>query len=269
MIEHGTFTEDCLRIHRQFPLVHNITNYVAMNLSANALLAIGASALMSSEPEEMSEIVTTCDALQINLGCLEKRQVEAMVVAARTANALGKPWVLDPVGVGISRLRTETTRMLIARYNPVVIRGNASEIMFLAGADAIPRGVDATTESHLAVEHAVRLAKETGAVVSVSGLVDYITDGTEIFSIFNGSPMMSQVSAMGCTASAITAAFLAVDDIPLYAATNAMALMGIAGERAAAESAGPGSLVANFIDLLAGLDPEEAANSIRYEQISA
>ena len=266
MFQLRTFSEDCALIRRQSPVIHNITNYVAMGISANALLAIGASPIMSSEPDEMVEIVSASDALVINIGCLEKPQVEAMRIAAGAAMTQGKPWVLDPVGVGASSLRRRTCEKLISNYFPTVIRGNASEIMVLAGAEAISRGVDAAEESSLATESAVKLARETGAVVSVSGPVDYITDGNTMVSISNGSPLMPRVTALGCTASAITAAFLAVDRDALQATCGAMALMGTAGETAAACSKGPGSLAVNFIDTLAGCNPAAAAELLRYEE---
>lgn len=259
----GNFTEDCRLIRATAPLIHNITNYVAMEFSANALLAVGASPLMSSEPDEMKEIVSLASATVVNIGCLEKRQIEAMRIAAEAAMGLGKPWVLDPVGAGASELRTRTAMELLERFRPSVVRGNASEIMVLAGAPALPHGVDSSEESRRAVEHARKLAKEFATIVSVSGETDYITDGEELVSICNGSPLMPSVTAMGCTASALTAAFLAVDKDALSAASCAMALMGVAGEKAAAESDGPGSLRSRFIDTLYNLKPEEAEKLIR------
>lgn len=261
-------SEDCVLIREQQPLVHNITNYVAMGISANALLAIGASPLMSSEPLEMEDISKASDALVINLGCLERLQTEAMHKAAQAAAGAGKPWVLDPVGVGVSSLRSETARDMLV-YGPSVIRANASEIMALAGAKFHHCGVDAGDESLAAVGPAVDLAQETGAIISISGPTDYITDGTTVISIFNGSPLMPRVTAMGCTATALTAAFLAVDEDALSAAAAAMALMGTAGETAAASSAGPGSFAVNFIDTLATLEPEAASKLLRYEEKSA
>lgn len=244
-----SFASDCRRIREQSPLILNITNYVAMSSSANALLSIGASPLMSSEEAEMSELVIRSDAVVINIGCLEKPQIEAMMVAARTASLLGRPWVLDPAGVGASRLRTDTVRDLVALH-PTVIRGNASEILCLAGAGASGKGVDSADDSGAAVEAGRKLAAETGAIVSISGPTDYITDGQEVISIAGGSPLMPQVTAMGCVASAITGAFAAVAEDPLSAAAEAMALMAEAGEAAAALASGPGTFASLFIDSL-------------------
>ncbi len=260
-----SFSDDCRNIREQSPIVHNITNYVAMNFSANALLALGASPVMSSEPLEMTEIAAACTSAVINIGCLESLQIKAMEIAASEMYRLSKPWVLDPVGAGLSRLRLDTALDLAKRFHPSVIRGNASEIMALSGEKSAARGVDTAQDSLVAEEAAKRLASATGAVVSVSGKVDLITDGTRCVRILNGSPMMPAVTAMGCTASAVTAAFLAVDGNPLRAASLAMAVMGVAGERAAAVSRGTGSFAVNFIDALSRIDPENDSELIRYE----
>lgn len=269
MLHFGSFAEDCCKIRQTSPVIHNITNYVAMSISANALLAIGASPIMSSEPEEMEEIVAMSSALTINLGCLERKQIEAMRIAAATAVRLDRPWVLDPVGAGASRLRTGTALELITKYSPSVIRGNASEIMSLAGASARNHGVDSAEESRIASVYAVSLARKYNCIVSTSGPTDYITDGKEIISISNGDPIMPAVTAMGCTASAMTASFLAVRDDALEAAASAMALMGLAGEQAAAGCQGPGSFAVKFIDTLACIDPVQAQKNIRYGQEKA
>lgn len=261
----GNFAEDCRLIRRKSPIIHNITNYVAMSLSANALLAIGASPLMSSEPDEMEDIAAVSSALVINLGCLERRQIEAMRLAAAAAERLSKPWVLDPVGAGVSRLRTDTALEWMSRYHPKVVRGNASEIMALAGSAPHSHGVDSAEDSLRAADSADALARKYGTVVSVSGPTDYITNGEQCWKVANGSPLMPVVTAMGCTASAVTAAFLAVDADALSAASCAMALMGLAGETAAARSEGPGSLSMHFIDVLSRLRPEDAYSLIRYE----
>ena len=257
------FTDDCRLIRQTAPLIHNITNYVAMDFSANALLAVGASPLMSSEPAEMEDISAISSVLAINIGCLEQAQIEAMRMAAEAANRSGKPWVLDPVGAGASRLRTGTAMELLDRFRPSVVRGNASEILALCGVPSRSRGVDSKDSGIDALEYAKGLAVKYGTVVSISGAIDYITDGQKVVAISNGSPMMPSVTAMGCTATALTAAFLAVDKDALSAASCAMAFMGVAGETAAARCAGPGSLKVEFIDTLYNLKPEEAEKLIR------
>lgn len=261
----GNFSEDCRLIRQTSPVIHNITNYVAMGFSANVLLALGASPLMSSEPDEMEDISFLSSALVINIGCLEQNSMKAMRIAAEAMSALGKPWVLDPVGAGASRLRTATSLDLIRRFHPSVIRGNASEILALCGLPARPRGVDSVEDSLCALRPAMELAAKYETVVSVSGRVDFITDGREVTGIRNGSPMMQSVTAMGCASSAVTAAFLAVDTDYLNAASCAAALMGVAGEKAASESGGPGTLAIEFLDTLYNLDPDRAAEMIKYE----
>lgn len=233
----------------QNPLILNVTNYVAMNFSANALLAMGASPLMSSEPLEMKELTSLCSALVINIGCLESRQAEAMLIAAKEAEALGKPWVLDPAGVGASRFRAETVHKLICCH-PTIIRGNASEILFLAGMESSAKGVDTGEDSSEAVEAGKKLAMETGAVVSISGPTDFVTDGNEVICITGGSPLAPRVTAMGCVASAVTAAFAAGNGNAMNAAADAMRLMKKAAEAAEGTSNGPGTFAANFIDAL-------------------
>lgn len=246
MTRFDSFAEDCFSIREQAPLVLNITNYVAMDLIANSLLAIGASPLMSSEPLEIAELVALSRAVVINIGCIESGQLEAMKIAASTAHALGRPWILDPAGVGASKFRKESTMNLIHSFHPDIIRGNASEIMTLAGMNVLSKGVDSVCASGDAVEAAKSLALELGLVVSISGEVDYITDGTDVNTVANGTGLMPYVTAMGCTASALTGAFAAVDGNMLSAASNAMALMGVAGEAAAAGRCGAGSAGAFF-----------------------
>ena len=261
----ASFVEDCHNIRQRVPVIHNITNYVAMNFTANALLAAGASPVMSSEPAEIEEITASSDALVINLGCIEERQITAMERAAEVACRLGIPWVIDPVGAGLSGLRSRTALHLIDAFHPSAVRCNASEIISLCGASSSFRGVGSGDEVESAVEYAASFASEHGTVVSVSGARDIITDGQTVVRINNGSEMMPCVTAMGCTATALTGAFLAVDPDFLQAASNAMALMGIAGEKASLMSHGPGSLALNFIDTLYGLNPEEDSKLIRYE----
>ena len=258
-----SFIRDCASVREKSPLVHCITNYVAMSINATALLAIGASPLMSFCPEEMEEIVAISSALVVNIGCLDRQEIEAMKIAARTADYLGKPWVLDPVGAGASRIRTQTALDLIRESHPTVIRGNASEIMCLAGEEITSRGVDSSALSSDAVEGAKALALSSGAIVSVSGPVDYITDGTIVATVENGHPLMARITAMGCTASVVTGAFVAAGEDALLAARNAMALMGVAGERAAARAAGTGSMEMHFIDELSTYDPYDYAKSVK------
>ena len=264
MISTEKFIQDCLLVRSQSPLVHNITNYVAMNFAANALLAVGASPLMSFYPKEMDEIESIASAVTINIGCLDDQLIEAAKAAAAAANKYGKPWVLDPVGAGASAARTNTCKELIA-LRPTIIRGNASEIACLAGACAAPsRGVDSSMSSNDALDAAIALAKASGSVVSMSGATDYITDGTRVEALNNGDPIMSRVTVMGCSATAVTGAFAAVDSDPFTAALNAMAMWGVEGQKAAAISGGAtGTFAVKFMDMLSTYDPKEDALLIR------
>lgn len=256
---------DLNRIKQLHPVIHNVTNFVAMNFSANALAAIGASPLMSSAVEEMEEIVSAADALVVNIGTIDCRQAEAMEIAARTAHRLGKPWVLDPAGVGLSRLRTETAMHLVSEFHPTIIRANASEILFLSGNSTKPHGLDSVLSSSEATQQAKALSSRYGSIVALSGEIDYITDGQRVASIHGGSPLMKQVTAMGCTASALCAAFAAAGDDAFDAACSAMATMALAGEGAAAECEGSGTFAAVFIDHLAGIDPSSLSKVISHE----
>ena len=235
------------------PLVHNITNYVVMNNSANALLAIGASPVMAHWTSEVAEMASIAGAVVLNIGTLDDKWVEAMLVAGKTARQRGIAVVFDPVGAGATTQRTDAAMEIIEQCRPTIIRGNASEIMALVDASVKSKGVDSTTTSDDAVESAKRLAIETGAVVVISGKTDYITNGVELYIVEGGSPIMTSVTGMGCTATALVGAFAAVESDAMVAATAAMAVMSLAGERAAAISVGSGSMQVNFLDELYNL----------------
>ena len=244
-------------VRAKSPLVHNITNYVAMNNSANALLAIGASPVMAHWTDEMEEMTAIAGALVINIGTLDKEWIEGMFAAGRAANRRGVPIVLDPVGAGATSQRTAIALRLIEECKPTVIRGNGSEIMALVNADIKSKGVDSSASSHDALSAAKTLAHNTGAVVVISGATDYITDGTTIHTVEGGDPIMTSVTGLGCTSTALVGAFLAVERDAMVAATSAMAVMSLAGERAASYSKGSGSMQMNFLDELYNLTPEK------------
>ena len=240
-------------VRTQSPLVHNITNYVVMNNSANALLAIGASPVMAHWVSEMEEMTAIAGALVLNIGTLDDKWIDAMVVAGMAALRRGTPIVLDPVGVGATSQRTEAAMKIIEHCRPTIIRGNASEIMALVDASVKSKGVDSSASSDDALESAKRLAVDTGAVVVISGATDYITNGTDVYTVEGGNPIMTSVTGMGCTSTAIVGAFAAVVEDPMVAATAAMAVMSFAGERAAEYSRGNGSMQVNFLDELYNL----------------
>lgn len=247
------------RIRAEAPLVHNITNYVVMNTTANALLAIGASPVMAHAIEEAEAMAGLARALVINIGTLSPPWVEAMHRAAKLAASRGIPIVLDPVGCGATAYRTETAQALIRGAPPTLIRGNASEIRALLHADSPTKGVDSLHTPDQAAADAQALSRSLGCVVTVSGAVDLIVAGGHIARVANGDPMMTRVTGMGCAASALSGACLAVASSPFEAAVEAMAVTGIAGEMAAAEARGPGSFQVHFLDALYRLDDREVA----------
>ena len=257
-IDHVQIAELLTRLRARTPLVHNITNYVVMSLSANVLLAVGASPAMVHAAEEVEAFVAISDALVINIGTLSASWVEGMRRAAARANALGKPWVLDPVGCGATPYRIAVS-VELAALGPKVIRGNASEILCLAGASgAGGKGVDSTADSQDAVHAAITLARRTQASVVVTGATDYATDGERVIAIESGDPLMTRSTGLGCALSATTAAFCAVAP-PLEASAAALAVYGAAGKLAAARCKGPGHLPAELCDALYALDAEALA----------
>ncbi len=258
-----TLIEDLRLVREKSPLVHNITNYVAMNNTANALLAIGASPVMAHAIEEVRDMVDIANVLVLNIGTLSEKWVDAMLIAGDAANVRGIPVVFDPVGAGATPYRNKVAASIIKICKPSVIRGNASEIMSLAKENTATKGVDSTTSSNSAIFAAQRLALETGAIVVISGAEDFITDGKAVQSVKNGSPLMSKVTGMGCTATSIIGAFAAVNTNYLMAATHAMAIMGVAGELAAKKSEGPGTLQLYFLDALYTLTAETLSERVR------
>jgi hydroxyethylthiazole kinase len=250
-------------IRRRRPLVHNITNAVVMNSTANGLLAIGASPIMAHAPEEVAEIVAIAQSLVINIGTITRSQAEAMDIAASAAATHGKPWVLDPVGVGATALRRSTGERLV-RGRPSVIRGNASEIGTLAGDPPGGRGVDASSGATFAGHDAARrLARQSGCVVAVTGVVDLVTDGTRDSLVHNGHPILARITGTGCLASALVGAALGAGAPAFEAAVAALVVLGIAGENAAQGEAGPGTAQVRLFDLLASLAPAEIADGQR------
>ena len=225
-----------------------------MEVVANCLLALGASPAMVQAEEEVDDFLNLAQALVVNIGTLSSGQLAAMRRAAARATALRRPWVLDPVGAGATPWRTGGAAGLI-ELQPTVIRGNASEILALAGAASGPtRGVDSSHATDEAVDAAAHLARSTGAVVAVTGEIDRITDGERRRKVSNGDARMTRVTALGCAASAVIGAFLTAQPDPVVAAAEGLAVFGLAGERAAARAAGPGSLRWRIVDELALLD---------------
>lgn len=257
--------KDVEAIRDQAPLVHNITNYVVTNTTANALLAIGASPAMTHFTREMYELVPISGALVINMGTLTGEYVDCIPVGWQVAKENHVPVILDPVAVGALPSRTELARDWLSRFPAAAIRGNASEIMALADMGQGGKGVDSMHGSNDALDAARHLANDNGCIVCVSGEQDLVTDGKTTHAVANGHVMMTRVTGLGCTATALIGAFAAVNKDYLLAVTHAMAIMGLAGELAEAESKGPGSLQMNFYDALYNLDEEQVAKGVRVE----
>ena len=234
-----------------------------MNNTANALLAIGASPVMAHSVDEVAEMANISSSLVINIGTLDALWVEAMLTAGKTALNKSTPIVFDPVGAGATSYRSKVCKQLIEECKPSIIRGNASEIIALSDTQAQTKGVDSTNASDSALDSAKALACSTKAIVVISGETDYITDGTTVETVKNGNPMMEKVTGMGCTATAVVAAFAAVNKNLLEAATHGMLVMGICGEVAAAHSQGNGSLQVNFLDTLFNINEEMVRKNIR------
>jgi len=245
-----------VRLHR--PLVHNITNFVAMQFSANVLLSVGASPVMAHAAPEVAEMAAQADGLVLNIGTLEPDWVTAMETAAAAAHAHGKPVVLDPVGVGATAYRTDTAHRLLDTAHPTAVRGNASEIGVLVGTGGDVRGVDAAG-AQLPLDALATWARRRHCLVIATGAVDIATDGDRVVRVFNGHERLQQVTATGCSLSALVGAFLAVavktEGRPLEAVTSALAYFGAAGERAAAQARGPGSFAVALLDELAAYEP--------------
>ena len=241
------------RLRSRRPLVHCLTNHVVKNFTANALLAIGAAPAMVEHPEEAAEFAAVADAVLVNVGTLDECQMAAVRAALPAARKAGRPWVLDPVAVGPLGLRTRFSREILA-FRPALVRGNASEIIALAGMAGRGRGVDSGDSTEAAAEAARRLCGITGGAVLVTGAVDRATDGRSEVACSNGDPLLTRVTGVGCAQGAIAAACVAVSDSPLQAAAAAAVLMGLAGERAAAVSRRPGSFQVALLDALDALD---------------
>jgi|AntDeeMinimDraft_5_1070356.scaffolds.fasta_scaffold05476_3 hydroxyethylthiazole kinase len=247
-------------LHAQTPLVHCITNYVAMNTSANILLALGASPAMLHAVEEAGDFTALASALSVNIGTISPEFSDGMLAAVRVAHDSATPWVLDPVAVGATRYRQRLCAELL-EYAPTLIRGNASEILCLNGIAHQGRGVDSTASSTDARDAAMALAQRQKCLVGVSGEVDLITDGERLASVAGGHVLMPRITTLGCGLSATAAAFLGVADNTLEsrfdAVTAAFGCFALAGERAAVQAHGPGSFSPAFLDALYHLTPDD------------
>lgn len=257
------------RIRDQKPLIHNVTNYVVMNTTANILLALGASPLMAHEKDELAELIAQAQGLVINIGTADRQWEQSISLAVTLANFHNIPIVLDPVGVGATRFRAGIVRRILELSKSLIIKGNASEIVSLVQGLNIGKGVDNTTSSVYAVQAALRLVRDSSHVVCISGDIDYIITKKKIMRVFSGHPIMQYVTGTGCMLSAVIAACAAVADDYGQAAFSGCAIMGVAGEKAAALSSGPGSFSVNILDTLYCLQELDFIEHIRYDIVQS
>ncbi len=259
-------------VRKNTPLIHHITNYVTVNDVANVTLAIGASPIMADAIEEAADIASMSSALVLNIGTLNRRTVESMIAAGKRANALEIPVVLDPVGAGASHLRNTETNRIAQEVQIAILRGNLSEISFVAGLSATTKGVDASLgdAKNDSVYVAQAAAKKLGCTAAVTGAVDVISDGVHTIKIENGHPMLARVTGTGCMASALAGAFAgACKGDYLTAAAAAVSAMGIAGEMAYAKAGnvGTASFRTALIDALSTLGAQEFAQRSKIDEV--
>lgn len=252
-------------LRQKKPLIHNITNYVVMNFTANAILAMGALPVMAHAENEVEEMASIAGALVINIGTLSDPWIRAMFLAGEAANAHNVPVILDPVGSGATRLRTETAHRLVNELDIAVVRGNASEVLSLAGQSSKTKGVDSIHTVDDAAEAAKQLAKELDTVVAITGKIDLITDGNLVYRVHNGHALMRMVTGTGCVATTAIASFTAVNYNYLESAAFGLGYFGLAGEKAAQKHESPGSYKVGLIDALYELTPDDMIAGLRVE----
>ena len=255
-------------LREQKPLVHQITNYVVMNETANATLALGALPVMAHAGEEVEEMARLASSLVLNIGTLSGHWIESMLLAGGAATARGIPIVLDPVGAGATAYRTQTARRILDVVDVTVVRGNAGEIATLIGAEAEVRGVESMSAGLPPADLAREAARRLHAIASVTGPVDHVSDGARVLAVANGHELLATVTGTGCMSTALTGCFLAAKpDAPLEAAAEALAAFGVAAEDAAAGAAGPGTFHARLYDALYALDPETLDGRTHIEEL--
>lgn len=260
------------KVKAHHPLIHNITNYVTVNDCANILLACGASPIMADDKREVEEITSICHGLNINIGTLNERTIESMILAGKKAQSLGHPIVLDPVGTGASGLRTQTTQQLLKTLKISVIKGNVSEIKTIYHGTGTTHGVDVSDEDKLdknnltsTISMAKALSRQTGSVIVITGPIDIISDDQKTILIKNGHKAMSTITGTGCMLSALITAYIAANDSILEATATAVGLMGLAGEYAYDGTRGNSSYRNNLIDAVYTMTPDILQKGIDYE----
>lgn len=258
------------QLREQRPLVHNITNAVVTNFTANGLLALGVSPVMAYAPEEVHDMAKIAGALVLNIGTLTEAEVRSMLIAGRSANEHGVPVILDPVGAGATAYRTETAQMLLNEIDISVVRGNAAEIANVYGEEWEIKGVEAGAATGSAVELASQAAKAWGTIVVITGKEDIISDGTTTYVVHNGHELLTRVTGAGCLLSSIVGAFAAVTDELVEASVAAVCVYGVAAEKAARLTAkqGPGSFQMELLNQLYQMSATDVENQGRVKRLS-
>ncbi len=252
-------------IKERNPLVHNITNFVVMNFTANALLAMGASPVMAHAREEAEQMAAFASALVLNIGTLTTPWIDAMILAGRSANKHKAPVILDPVGCGATDFRTDSVKRILEEVRVTIVRGNASEILSLASSESKTKGVDSVHSVNEAEQAARELAGEMGTTLAITGPVDFITDGKTSLRVANGHPLLPSVTGTGCSATATIGAFAAIDPNPVSAAACALSFFGLAAEHAAATAKAPGSFMIALQDALYTMTGDDLKKGCRIE----
>ena len=254
-------------IREKRPMIHHITNYVVMNVTANVTLAMGASPVMAHANEEVEDMVAFASAHVLNPGTLSPHWITAMLKSGKKAKKLGIPIILDPVGAGATKLRTDTCMQILEEVKPDVIRGNQAEVMILGGEDAQIQGVDSLETGEVPLEAFKALARKTGAVICVTGPIDHVTDGETMFSIENGHPMMGYVTGTGCSATTAVAVYCAAGGATAESCAMGLAVFGGCGELAGEESTGPGSFQVAILDALFNAPSRDLGARLRIKEI--
>lgn len=256
-------------VREQKPLVHNITNLVVTNFTANGLYALGASPIMAYAHEEVADIAAIAGAVALNIGTLNETDVAAMKLAGASANRHGVPVILDPVGAGATAYRTRTARAILDEVKVAVIRGNAAEIANVIGRDSAIKGVDGIGGGEDKVELALAAAQALGTVVAITGKEDVVSDGTTTYVVHNGTPDLTLVTGTGCLLSAVVGAFAALERDTVKAAVAALVVYGVAAELAAEQAGGrgPGSFQMEFLNQLYQVGEAELVKRGRFEQV--
>ncbi|GLB60657.1 hydroxyethylthiazole kinase [Cytobacillus sp. NCCP-133] len=258
------------KVRAENPLVHNITNVVVTNFTANGLLAIGASPVMAYAHEEAAEMAKIAGALVLNMGTLTEKEVQSMLIAGRSANEHGVPVIFDPVGVGATAYRTETANRIAGELNISIIRGNAAEIANSAGHHWEIKGVDAGVGKGSTIELARTAAKELKTAAVITGKQDIVSDGTSTYAIYNGHPLLTKVTGAGCLLTSVIGAFAAVEKDPVKAAVSSLVVYGTAAEIAAENTngRGPGTFQIEFLNSLYNISPSDVETRGSFESIS-